>query len=310
MLEIIKQKKKSQTSKMSLSVPHVRAQGDVLVRGHVVVDEDTEDNTAVAGAIVVENPVDTGLILDLNAEQYNPGAQGWFNLVTTGPHLSFQVLDPSTLIKESIKQRYHTRAGIVESQHEPSYLRLSGAQKFGFSLPEDNENPGFSWELIIWPESHPPTTTQYLIWNNSIKLIFEGKNEGEGLNEYLAILFREHNNEVVNIRSEVNLRDFAVQGCWNHVVLTYDGDNLIIYWNGIVKLNETRGPPHNYNTPQVLQISRAAVPGNQFKGNFSRVRHYYHVLNADEVMQNYAYYNKYYLFGGDRNTNSPPTVNL
>ena len=303
---------------MSLNVPHFRAQGDVLVRGNVIVEENTETAgaegagatgtaTGTAGAEIL--PVDTGLVVDLKAEEYDPATpERWNNSVQVDGMGPNNFVLPSTTNQGFIIQ---DNIGIVSLGNQPSYLRFSGAQLGGFALAfADSETgelqpAGFSWELMIWPELHDPTTQttqQYVIWSSLIRVIFAPYGDEENPGQDLTL----HWNPTTDIiESEVSLRDFAAQGCWNHLVLTYDEPNLKMYWNGVEKLSAERTAPEDLYNPRMLQISRGGVVNNQFQGKYSRVRLYYHALSADEVSQNYAHYNREYLFGGDLTTNLP-----
>jgi hypothetical protein len=71
---------------------------------------------------------------------------------------------------------------------------------------------------------------------------------------------------------------------WHHIVSTYDGNNLSLYYDGIFQ-SSASSTGNITNTSKALEI--AARNGDEYKGNLSISRIYNRALSASEVLQNY-----------------------
>lgn len=291
---------------MSIEVPHFRASADVLVRGEVIVEDYTN---GVAGGADAQAPqlVSTGLVVDLDAEGYDTASPFfWNNALTVTGVGSGGTGDFSLPSAENSGNLSNGNLGIVSLGDQPSYVRFELAKLNGYVLP----TTGITWELMIWPEYNAGLTVgrSHVIMTTKLRVIFSTNDAGKKLTVQWG-----SNSAVAGsvIESTVSLNDFAAQECWNHMVLTYSDPELKLYWNGKVVLSVSRAADTNtglYNqAPIILSNSNS---NSRFACKYSKLRMYHHALSSTDVYQNYSYYNKKYLFGGDLTTNDPPIIDM
>ena len=71
---------------------------------------------------------------------------------------------------------------------------------------------------------------------------------------------------------------------WHHIVGTYNGTNLSIYYDGVLQTS-TSATGNITNTTKALEV--ATRSGDDYKGNLSITRIYNRALSAPEILQNY-----------------------
>ena len=81
--------------------------------------------------------------------------------------------------------------------------------------------------------------------------------------------------------------DSLEAGVWSHLALTYDGANLRLYVNGVLKKSQVVETPSSAS-PGPLTIGCGALGAQHFKGRIDEVRIYNRALNLGEVQADQA----------------------
>ena len=126
--------------------------------------------------------------------------------------------------------------------------------------PPDNDDPGF--RAVIGHQDSEGVSGRYPgIWVYQSNAIHTGFGNGESWNS-------------------VTTTKALTPGEWNHVAVTFNGDELIVYVNGEEKLTTT-----NFAglTPQAGNEVNIGYVDNYFEGNIDDVRIYNRALSASEV---------------------------
>jgi hypothetical protein len=86
----------------------------------------------------------------------------------------------------------------------------------------------------------------------------------------------------INIGSNRIIKEINPLDQWNHIVLTYDGLNIILYLNGVEIISERddSGVPRNINDIFI---------GNLFYGSIDEVAIYDRILTTNEVQNHFNY---------------------
>lgn len=294
---------------MSITLPHLRSSGNVLVKEYVIVDDGLDPGESVVGTSSTPSStlVNDGLVSFYSASDtasypYDDPSQNqlqWINtLPGTANYGSGVFIFPENRDPPNATQA--ANLGFIESNEigivthpdisKPRYLYHRGGKNGGQTLPNT-----FSWELIIWPVGTVSSAPSSIISHSSgiVNVIWK-------TDKNLAIqLGGSFQTPSETFSTTINLDDFAVSQCWHHLLLCWDNGNLRLYWDGneVINLN-TSIPPNLYNSG-TLQISSYNVPVRRFAGNYALVRLYDTALSSGEVIQNYNYFNPTYIFGGD-----------
>ena len=72
---------------------------------------------------------------------------------------------------------------------------------------------------------------------------------------------------------------------WHHIVATYDGSNLRLYRNGVLKSTSVVSTGSIANSVQTLQVGQRS--GNYFRGNIAVAKIYNRALTVTEIRQSF-----------------------
>lgn len=295
---------------MSLTIPHVRARADVLVHGNVIVteDDDVTDTTLPGGSLPggVSTGANTASSSTLVASPLNDDLVGFYDCsIVAGWKIDNQVsglsaLDPFVFPQvdgsaQTIDTGY---ASILNVGEMPAYAKYLGAR---INAPQFSSG-GYTWEMVMWVDTSQSGGSEgriiYHSTSTPINIYFQKTGEQKLVVSLDGDVYE----------SNVKFSDFLVTECWSHFLFTFDDSSFKLYWNSDLVLSVDKNLAGVYEHSH-LMFSSHNMAAARLASKVSLIRLYDKPFSADEVSQNYAFYNKTYLFGGDLLTNAPVITN-